>query len=173
MKKWLCLCLLPVFLTGCGRQEAYETVSDDYVQPVAAVMQEAAVQIPEGAVVAAMQNDEAGSLYFCDNYTMTLQTVVSGDLNKTLREVTGFEKDQLKLIETAAGDSRRYDCVWVSAGEGEEQVGRAAILDDGSYHYVLTCMTDASNAHALQESWQTLFDSFTLAEPGDDPYTGS
>ena len=52
-------------------------------------------------------------------------------------------------------------------------MGRAAILDDGSYHYVLTCMTDASNAHALQESWQTLFDSFTLAEPGEDPYTGS
>lgn len=173
MKKLLCLCLLPVLLAGCGKQEAYETISDEYVQPVAAVMQQAAVQIPDGAVAAAMQNDESGSLYFCDDYIMTLQTMASGDLNNTMREVTGFEKDQLNIIETAAENAVRYDCVWVSSGEGEEQVCRAAILDDGAYHYVLTCMTGASNARSLQESWQTLFDSFTLTEPGVDPYTGS
>lgn len=173
MKKWLCLGLLPVFLVGCGKQEAYETVSDEFIQPVAAVMQQAAIQIPEGAVVAAMHNDETGSIYFCDDYTMTLQTMESGDLNKTVYTVTGYTKEQLDMIETAAENAVRYDCVWVSAGESEEQVGRAAILDDGNYHYVLTCMTNASDALSLQEAWQTLFSSFCITEPGVDPYTGS
>lgn len=173
MKKLLCLCLMTVFLVGCSKQEAFETVSDEYVHPAEVEMQQTAIQIPEGAVVTAMQNDMVGSLYFCDDYTMTLHTMQSGDLNQTIREVTGFEKDQLHMMETAADNARRYDFVWVSAGEGEEQVGRAAILDDGAYHYVLTCMTDASNARALQESWQTLFESFILVAPGEDPYTGS
>lgn len=173
MKKWLCLTLLPIFFLGCSRQETFETVSDEYVQPVAAVMMQPAVQIPDGAVMAVMQNDEAGSIYFCDGYTMTLQTMQSGDLGETVNAVTGYTKEQLDLIETLAADAVRYDCVWVSAGEGGEQVGRAAILDDGNYHYVLTCMTDASNAQSLQESWQRLFNSFCITAPGADPYTGS
>lgn len=173
MKNLLCLCLLPVLLVGCGKQEAYETISDEYVQPVAAVMQQAAVQIPDGAVVAAMHSDESGSLYFCDGYTITLQTMDSGDLSRTVQTVTGYTKEQLNMIKTASEGAVRYDCVWVSAGEGEEQVCRAAILDDGDYHYILSCMSDASNARSFQETWQTLFDSFCLTEPGVDLYTGS
>ncbi len=174
MKKWLILSfLLPAMLFGCSKQETFETVSDEFVQPVAAVMKQAAVQIPDGAVVAAMQNEEAGSMYFCDDYTITLQTMESGDLDKTISTVTGYDPEQLDLIETAAADGHRYDFTWVSLGENEEQIGRAAVLDDGSYHYVLTCMADASNAYALQETWQMLFSSFCLTTPGEDPYTGS
>ena len=173
MKKGLFLLLMPAFLLGCSAQESFETVSDEYVQPVAAVMQQAALRLPEGAAVAVMQNDETGSIYFCDDYTITLQTLDSGDLKETLYTATGFEEDQLKVIETNCGTAKRYDCVWASAGEGEEQIGRVAILDDGNYHYVLTCMTGASNAQALQDQWQDLFSSFCITEPGTDPYTGS
>lgn len=174
MKKWLCLCLvLPLLLLGCGKQESFETISDEYVQPVAAVMMQVAVQIPDGAVIAAMENDDTGSIYFCDDYTITLQTLDAGDLNSTVHTATGYGKEQLDLIETSTDYGLRYDCIWVSVGEGEEQVGRAAILDDGSYHYVLTCMTGASNACELQEEWQALFSSFCLTMPGEDPYTGS
>ena len=173
MRKWLILGLLPVMLLGCGKQEVYETVTDEYVQPVSATMQQAAVQIPEGAAVSVMHSDETGSLYFCDEYTISLQTTEAGDLERTLCDVTGYEKEQLKIIETISGNAVRYECVWVSAGEGEEQVGRTAILDDGNYHYILTCMTDASNALSLQEPWQALFSSFCITAPGSDPYTGS
>lgn len=174
MKKWLIFCLLlPVCLLGCGKQEAYETVTDAYVQPVSAPMQQAAVQIPEGAAVSVMHSDEGSSLYFCDGYTITLQTAEAGDLDSTLCAVTGYKREQLNVIQTFSGDAARYDCVWVSAGEGEEQVGRAAVLDDGSYHYVLSCMSSASDAPKLQEAWNTLFSSFCLATPGEDLYTGS
>lgn len=173
MKKCLMMILAALLLTGCGAEPVYETVSDDLVQPVAAVMQQTALQLPEGAAVSVMQNDQTGSIYFCDDYTLTLQTVEGGDLNATLLQTTGYSKDALKLIETQPGDYTRYDCVWTTVGEGEEQVNRAAILDDGCYHYILTCMTPASKAEQLQEQWQAIFTSFCLTEPGSDLYTGS
>lgn len=173
MKKCLIFVLTAIFLTGCGAEPTFETVSDDIVQPVAAVMQQAALQLPEGAALAVMQNDQNGSIYFCDDYTLTLQTVEGGDLNATLQQTTGYSKDALKLLETQPGDYTRYDCVWATAGEGEDQVNRAAILDDGCYHYILTCMAPASCAEELQEQWQAIFTSFCLTEPDSDLYTGS
>lgn len=173
VKKALLLLILPVFLFGCGAEQTFETVTDEYVQPVAAVMQQAAIQLPDGAAVSVMQNEENGSIYFCDDFTLTLQTLEAGDLNHTLYTATGYEQQQLNIIETASGDAKRYDCVWAAAGEGEDQVGRAAVLDDGNYHYVLTCMTGASNAESLQQQWQAIFTSFCLTTPGMDPYTGS
>jgi len=171
MKKCLFLLLLPLLLTGCGDQETYETVSDEILQPVAAIAQQTVVQLPDGAAVSVMQNDEEGTLYFCQGYTMTMQTMEAGDLNRTVKAVTGYGKDDLQLIRSGSHDAVRYDCVWAAAGEGEDQVGRAAILDDGNYHYVLTCMTGASQAEALQEHWQALFESFSLAST--DLRTGS
>ena len=173
VKKCLIFILTAVFLTGCGAEPTFETVTDEYAQPVTAVMQQAALQLPDGAAAAVMQNEESGTIYFCNDYTLTLQTLAGGDLSATLLQTTGYPKDQLKLIKTQPGDYTRYDCVWACAGEGEDQVGRAAVLDDGSYHYVLTCMTGASCAQDLQDQWQAVFGSFCLTAPGTDLYTGS
>lgn len=172
MKRIVWLLLAALFFTGCGTESAYETISDEMVQPVAAVMQKTALQLPEDAAVAVLQSEQ-GTVYFCDNYTLTLQTLPGGDLDVTLQQTTGYSKEALKLIQTDPGDYTRYDCVWASAGEGEDQVNRAAILDDGCYHYVLTCMTPASQAESLQAQWQDIFTSFCLTEPDSDLYTGS
>lgn len=173
MKKFWIFLFVSVLLTGCATQETFETVTDEYVQPVASVMRQAALLLPEDAAVNVMQNEDAGTIYFCDGYTLTLQTMESGDLNRTVCATTGYDKDRLRILETMSSDFKRYDFVWTAAGEGEDQVGRGAVLDDGSYHYVLTCMTGASQAEALQEQWQSIFASFCLTLPGLDPYTGS
>ena len=60
------------------------------------------------------------------------------------------------------GQTRRYECVWVAAGEEEQQVGRMAILDDGNYHYCMTAMADEGDVLQLRDTWQALFDSFIL-----------
>ena len=172
MKRILWIFLAALLLTGCGAEQVYETVTDEILQPVADMAHQAALQLPEDAALVVMQNDQ-GTIYFCDDYTLTLQTYRGSDLDATLRQTTGYSKDDLKLMQTKPGDYDRYDCVWVTTGEGEEQVNRAAILDDGTYHYVLTCMTMASCAEQLQEPWQDIFTSFCLTEPDSDLYTGS
>ncbi len=166
MKKCIVL-LVPVLLLlmGCEAQQTLETVNDVLAQPVSAQVQQVLLDMPQEAAAPAMEDDVTGKLWLCDGYTLTMQTVEAGDLEKTLRSVTGFPKSELAVVETAQGDVKRYECVWTAAGETEPQVCRACVLDDGSYHYILTAMAGESQAGQLRETFQTLFNSFRLAAP--------
>ena len=90
-----------------------------------------------------------------------METLSSGDINETLRQLTGFESDELTVMETAQMGLNRYECVWTAAGEGGDVVGCAAILDDGSYHYCVTVMGNAENGVKLQETYRQLLAGFS------------
>lgn len=159
---WMALPLAALLLTGCGAQETFETMADVQVQSVSASARQVLLSLPEEAAVCVFEDAQTGSLYLCDGYSISLQTLQGGDLDKTLRAVTGYSREQLTLMQTRQGDVKRYECVWSAAGEGEDQVGRAVILDDGSYHYVLTTMAGQTHAGELTETWQEIFSSFGL-----------
>ena len=171
-KLWL-VGLMLLLLTGCGARETLETVGDVYVQPVSAPLRQIVLSLPVDATVTAMTSETAGSLYLCDGYTITVQTLEAGNLDKTLLSTTGYGKNGLRLVESFRGNAKRYDCVWTAAGEGEDQVGRACILDDGSFHYVVSVMAGQSRSGELQPVWQDIFDSFRLADPSIEFNTGS
>ena len=101
------------------------------------------------------------------------QILEAGDLNSTVRSVSGFAPEDLKIMQTRRGDTERYDFVWTAAGETGEQICRACILDDGSYHYVLTATADASQGAQVQDVWREMFNSFRLVSPETPLYTGS
>ena len=162
MKKLLVLLPMIFLLAGCASQETMETINDDYQVVAIPSAQQIMLDLPENTQSPVLQSQEMGTIYFCDNFFITVQTVQSDDLNDTIRSCTGFSKDQLRVINTKTQDLERYECVWSAVGEGQEQVGRLCILDDGNYHYVLTTMTDAENAGSLQATWQKLFDSMRL-----------
>lgn len=162
MKKLWILLLCMFLLAGCGAKETFETVDDSFVTPVSAPMKQVSLALPKEAAVTVMDNGEGGRLYLCDGYVLTVQTMDSGDLQKTLREATGFSKEDLTLMETNHYGTTRYDCVWTSAGETGDQVCRAAILDDGTCHYVVSVMAPAEAAGQLRETWQSLLDSISL-----------
>ena len=159
MRKCCLILVLCLFLCGCGVQETFETVEDDHA---AAVMQEQkriSLQVEEDAV--ALQGD-TGTIYLCDGYEVTAEILSAGNLNGTFQTLTGFGMDALTVVETSAGDTSRYECVWTAAGEQGDTVGRAVILDDGIYHYCVTVSAAAEDAAALQAAWQAILDSLTL-----------
>lgn len=160
-KLWIVL-VLAALLTGCSAQQTFETILDGWDQPALGQMQQVQLSLPEEASVLTMQADNADRLYLCDGYTVTVQTLSSGDLARTMQEVTGFHVDQLKPVKTKTQDAERYDCVWIAAGEGGEQVGRAAVLDDGSFHYAVSVMADAAVSGELTNVWNELFSSVKL-----------
>lgn len=162
MKKLLIMAGLLVFLTGCAAKETYETVADELVQPVLADPQEIWVAVPEDSAMPVMET-ENGRVYICKDYEVAVQTRQSGDLNATIRWISGFEKDQLTVISTNSEGLKRYDFVWTSAGENTQQLGRAAILDDGTYHYILSTSIDADLIEDYQEIWNGIFETFRLA----------
>lgn len=172
MKKcWILV--IALLLAGCGAQQTLETISDVYAQPVSASIQQVIVDVPQDAGVAVLQSDDTGKLYLCDGYTVTVQTMEAGDLEKTLRTVTGYSKEELSILQTQQENVKRYECVWTAAGEAETQVGRACVLDDGDYHYTVTVMAGESLAGELSQTWKELFDSFRLVGPEVDLNTGS
>jgi len=161
MKKCLTVMMLALLLTGCSEPKTFETMSDVYYEPETPVAAQISLTLPEEAAVSVMNNPLTGSIYLCDGYSVTVQTVSAGDLDATLRDATGFPRENLLVMEREDGTNRRYECVWAAAGEGEDQVGRAVILDDGSYHYVLTVMAGADRAGDLAETWQQIIGSFS------------
>lgn len=162
MKKLWAVLILATLLAGCGAKQTFETVSDLNDVSAMAQMQQVELSLPEEAATPSMENPDAGKLYLCDGYTLTVQTLESGDLDKTLRQLTGYGRSQLTLMQTNRNGIDRYECVWSAAGEEGDQIGRAVILDDGSYHYSVTAMASAQRAGEFTAIWQEIFDSVKL-----------
>lgn len=167
---WL---LVLMCLAGCAAEPDYETVADLPVEPVIAQAMEMVVDLPAQTVVGVMESGEGSTLYFAEHYTVCLQTLEAGDLNRTLEVCTGFSRDRLQLMQTKAGEWDRYEAGWSCVSDQGDQIGRICVLDDGKYHYALTLMTLASQAEHVQESWQALLRSFRLEMPGTQVNSGS
>lgn len=161
MKKFVLIFLMAFLLCGCGIAETAETVADEWMVPAMAEPREIVLDLPGEASVCAMES-EAGRLYIGDGYEIALQTTLSGDLNATLRMVTGFEKEDLAVLQTEHTDVKRYEFVWAAAGEKGERLGKGVILDDGQYHYCLSVLRDAEEKQDCQIVWDQVFHSFTL-----------
>lgn len=160
--KRICLILaLGLVLSGCGAAETYETISDEMIVPVMAEPSGVWVELPEDSVMPAMES-ENGTLYLCGDYDVALQTLSAGDLDATVRTVSGYSPEDLTVIQTATGELDKYEFVWTMAGELGQQIGRATILDDGNYHYVLSATIDAELIAEYQEVWNGIFESFSL-----------
>ena len=173
MKKFWIIPLLALLLAGCGGEPVRETVSDVPMAPVVSVAQRIMVQLPPELSAPALQSENTGALYICDDYSVTVQTVEAGDLSRTIREATGMRRESLQIMETEQGGVKRYQWVWAVGGETGVQVGRGCILDDGAYHYVITAMADEDAVSRVQPVWQEIFRSFRLAEEREQISTGS
>ena len=163
--KILCLLLICLLLGGCSGGENFENLQDVYQPQLQNGPQQILCQLPEGAAAQTVRSDY-GQLYFCDGYEIAVCTLAGGSIGDTLRELTGYAMEELTVVKTGTTGALRYECVWTSAGEGGDAVGRAAVIDDGSYHYCLTVMAAETDAPQLRDTWQELFASFTLSSPG-------
>ena len=155
---WILAVLL---LTGCGETQTFETVTDEPVIRTSAEPREIYFQLAEEPVMPAMESD-SGKIYLCGDYDVMLQTLEAGDLRKTVEQVSGFSMDDLTVIRTESGDIQKYEFVWSSNSEEGTGIGRATILDDGNYHYVLSATVSADLIEEYQEIWNGIFESFKL-----------
>lgn len=162
MKRIFCVVCAAMVLAGCGAQETFETISDDIAEPVMVQMRGIELELPQDAVAAVMDSEETGALYLCNDFTLVIQTMAAGDLDRTVRGISGFGAEDVTMLRTQQQDADRYEWVWSAAGEGGDQLCRGVILDDGSYHYTLSVMADADVAGGLEKEWDGIFSSFRL-----------
>ena len=162
MKKLCAVFLLVAMLAGCSSAKEYEGVSDVYAEQPLPSAAQMLVSLPPDAAVMTAEDGQPESIWLCDGYTVTVQTLASGDLNATLQKVTGYDREQLAVMKLEKDGLKRYECAWICAGEGGDQVARTVVLDDGNYHYCLTLLTDAKTAGHLAQTWQNITGSVTL-----------
>ena len=161
MKRIALVAVLSLLLVGCGKAETMETVADEMMIPVMAQPKEIWVALPDESVMPAMES-ENGTLYLCGDYDVMVQTLYAGDLDATVRTVSGYGIQDLTIIQSGTGELDKYEFVWTVAGENGQQIGRATILDDGTYHYVLSATMNAEKISEYQEVWNGIFESFCL-----------
>ena len=152
---------LALLLSGCGAKETLETVSDTIIEPVQAAPAQISVRLPDNAVAPVLES-ESEQVYLCEDYEIVVETHASGDLDATIAAISGYDREQLTVMQTQQDGAARYDFVWVSAGETGDRLGRAVILDDGSYHYCMSVLRDAENQEKSQVVWSDVFASFSL-----------
>ena len=153
------LCLL---MTGCAAAPVFEEVADVFDRNQLLEPRATRVSLPEEAAVQTVSGDN-GTLYLCDGYEVTRQVLKGGNLDGTLRELTGYSEERLTVLATDMSEAKRYSCVWTSAGESGDAVGRAVILDDGCYHYCLTVMAPAETAGRMQVIWNQILSSYSFS----------
>lgn len=161
MKRCVLLMLLMLTLCGCAAEEVLETVSDELVLSAMAQPREITVNLPDNAVSPVLESDSR-QMYLSEDYEILLETLSGGDVDATIRSLTGYEKDKLIVMQTQWDGVERYEFVWVAAGETGDRLGRGVILDDGNYHYCMSVLRDAENQKMSQIVWRDVFASFHL-----------
>lgn len=167
---WMVTLVLCLALAGCGAETTMETISDELQVGVMAQPKQILVELPDNAVAPVLESDSQ-QLYFSEEYQIAVETLSGGDVSATVKALSGCDREKLTLMKTKQGENIRYDFVWAAAGEEGDLMGRAAILDDGNYHYCLSVLRPATG-ETSQIIWQNVFDSFALAEgTADTPGT--
>ena len=161
MRKLIVLFLL-VALTGCSGNQILETVTDGNLEPVMAQARELEMELPEEAAAYTV-GGEGDRVYFCDGYSVVVQTMQAGDMDRTMRQISGFSKEALSVMETRQEDAVRYDFAWSSVSDEGEMVCRTAMLDDGYYHYAVTVMAEYTQAGELSKQWDDVLGSVRLS----------
>ena len=162
MKKFCYLLLILLMLAGCSAP-VYETLGDVvHVGGTQSQPRQVLLAFVEDACLLTSTEDDR--LYLCQGYTMTLQTGPCGDLAETILTLSGKEMGDITVLQSLCGDHKRHDFVWITNGEEGEMLCRAAILDDGQFHYSLTVMASTEDAADLTATWNELFSTFCLEE---------
>ena len=163
MKKWMTVFICAIMLTGCAAP-TFETLGDIPHQQVAAtVPRKVVLELPEEAVLSVWEN-EANTMYLCRDFSAHLQTLEAGDLQGSIRQLCGYERENLTVVESRCGDHNRYEWVWIAAGEGGDEICRCTLLDDGDFHYALTLTASSFDAGALAQTWNEIMSGFCLEE---------
>ena len=141
MRKMVLVLCFVLLISGCAAQ-TFETVDDFNDVPVIAQPATVLLDLPDEAATPAMKGS-SGTLYFCGDYDITVEVMPSGNLNSTLQTLTGFDTDELNLVQTIRCGVSCYEGAWSAAGEAGDHVGRVLVLDDGSFHYCVSVMASA------------------------------
>jgi len=158
---------LMMLLSGCS-VPVWETVED--VMPPETVMtwQESSyviqVGLPEG--VELVEQSEHAAVYATANGELEVETqkFLTSGLDGAVCTLSGFEAEELTILQTSRFDLPEYQFAWVSQTEQGTRLYRADLVLDGTCCYAVVCssLESAGDYYAFQA--RQVFSSFGLSQ---------
>ncbi|MBP3633136.1 MAG: hypothetical protein J6J43_00995 [Oscillospiraceae bacterium] len=165
MKKLITLSLVFLVLTGCARP-VWETVSDTVPDVPVVAWQEKAYNIelglPQGVE---LLNSNAGwSLYTDEQGQLQIETgtFLAADLADAVKTISGYDEQELNILQTERFGLPEYQFAWVSASKEGSRVCRADLVMNGSDCYAVVCSTPEQAGNTFADEVRQTISTFGL-----------
>lgn len=158
---------LMMLLCGCSKP-VWESVDDFMPSEPVMNRQETSYVIqmglPEGLEL--VERSEAAAVYATANGELEVetQTFLTSGLDSAVRTLSGFEAEELTILQTTRFDLPEYQFAWVSQTEQGARLYRADLVLDGTCCYAVICssLESAGDYYAFQA--RQVFSSFGLSQ---------
>lgn len=163
MRKWMLFWAAALLLSGCAAEPVYETIGDvcGNTEPVAAPG-EITFAPPDGAARETSADGSGRNIYTVGAWEIWTQVYPGGDIRATMEQITGLGAQALTVMERQANGMACYETAWTTTGENGSLVGRAAVMDDGNYHYCLGLLVPEDQAEGIGEVFSQLLTTVTV-----------
>lgn len=171
MKKAVAVLLIfsVLALGGCSaRQETvWETVDDTGQTLQASYLDEAYTMqfdVPQDAVVQTFSGAAGKQVYeqTDGDYSIISEVLLCADADEAIRRVSGFEPEQLSVVETNRFGMPEYQFAWYAGSDEGGRLYRADVLVDDLYCYVLTFSVREGLGSTYDTTAKQVFASYSL-----------
>ena len=164
MIRILVLAMLAAFLCGCRPIEVpvWETVTDDVLE-TASYMEDAytiTLGVPKDAVEDEVTRNRRVYRHVDGDYKIYTQVYLAASPESAVRQLTGFEMEQLCVIETTRFGLPEYRFTWYDAEE--TALCRADLLIDETVCYAVVFAVQESAGGAYNQLVTEVFSTFGL-----------
>lgn len=143
MKRAIPFLLVILLLCGCGAERAVtETVCDE-VQPASSWLRDAyaiTFAVPDDAEALPVSPAENRRVYLQPDglYEIETRVLLASDVGSAIRQVSGFDADDLDVVRLTRFSMPEYRFAWYRAAGESGMVCRADLFRDGDRYYVVT-----------------------------------
>lgn len=161
----ICALGVLVLLTGCAKP-VWETVDDEVTVLPTALWQETAYEIqlglPQGLEL--VEQTENRCFYGVDADGLEVETCrfLAADCDSAIRAVSGFEAEELTILQTRRFDLPEYQFAWVAQTEQGSRLYRADLILDEMDCYAVICSRPEQAGTTLDQEISQVFSTFGL-----------
>ena len=161
MKWWILISCL-FLLTGCSAQPVWETVEDGVIAAARQTDYDLLLPLSDQAEIIGTRNGD--TLYQMGSMEILATTFYAADYQSAVKHLSGYEAENLNILQTSRFDMPEYQFVWCSQSEDGGMVYRADLLMDGMTCYAVVCGAPETD-DTFQDSVRQVFSAFGLYAP--------
>ena len=165
MKRGIALGFLLVFLTGCSRP-VWEMVNDVPEDVVNASSTDAGYQIetslPQDMEILAQTDEWCIYTNVDGSLEVETRTFPASNIDLAVKVLSGYDAEQLNVLQTERFDLPEYQFAWVSQTECGQWLHRADLVIDGTDCYAVVCSTLEQAGNTYADEVRQVFSAFGL-----------